>query len=95
MTALAQRPDSATASAASEDHFGAVETAGVEYVPEEARHSRPRNLGAVFLGANLTWTKVSLAGRPFWGENGVAGLSTPFFHGPSRPFRSRALGITP
>jgi purine-cytosine permease-like protein len=37
---------------------GAVETAGVEYLPEAARDSRPRNLGAVFLGANLTWTNV-------------------------------------
>ena len=55
-----------------EDHFGAVETAGVEYLPEEARDSRPRNLGAVFLGANLTWTNVVfgafaiLFGLSFW-----------------------------
>jgi purine-cytosine permease-like protein len=72
MTALAERPDSTTAAEASEDHFGAVETAGVEYVPEEARDSRPRNLGAVFLGANLTWTNVVfgafaiLFGLSFW-----------------------------
>jgi purine-cytosine permease-like protein len=70
MTALAEHPDSATA--ASDDHFGAIETAGVEYVPEEARDSRPRNLGAVFLGANLTWTNVVfgafaiLFGLSFW-----------------------------
>ena len=42
----------------SDGHAGTVEAAGVEYLPEEARDSRPRNLGAVFLGANLTWTNV-------------------------------------
>lgn len=40
------------------DRLGAVEDAGVEYLPDEARDSSPRNLGAVFLGANLTWTNV-------------------------------------
>jgi hypothetical protein len=55
------------------DRVGAVEDAGVEYLPEDARDSSPRNLGAVFLGANLTWTNVVFgarmggrpAGRPF------------------------------
>ena len=54
MTAIASHPTSPHA----HDHVGAIETAGVEYLPEEARDSRPRNLGAVFLGANLTWTNV-------------------------------------
>ena len=55
-----------------DDHVGGIETAGVEYLPEEARDSRPRNLGAVFLGANLTWTNVVfgafaiLFGLSFW-----------------------------
>src|SRR6202171_372861 len=40
------------------DRVGAVEAAGVEYLPESARDASPRNLGAVFLGANLTWTNV-------------------------------------
>ncbi len=54
------------------DQVGAIETAGVEYLPEEARDSRPRNVGAVFLGANLTWTNVVfgafaiLFGLSFW-----------------------------
>src|SRR5882757_619237 len=54
------------------DRVGAVEAAGVEYLPEDARDSRPRNLGAVFLGANLTWTNVVfgafaiLFGLSFW-----------------------------
>jgi purine-cytosine permease-like protein len=55
-----------------EDRVGAVEAAGVEYLPEDARDSSPRNLGAVFLGANLTWTNVVfgafaiLFGLSFW-----------------------------
>jgi purine-cytosine permease-like protein len=54
------------------DRVGAVETAGIEYLPEDARDSRPRNVGAVFLGANLTWTNVVfgafaiLFGLSFW-----------------------------
>lgn len=54
------------------DHVGAIETAGVEYLPEDARDSGPRNLGAVFLGANLTWTNVVFGafavmfGLSFW-----------------------------
>lgn len=54
------------------DSFGSVEQTGVEYVPEHARDSGPRNLAAVFLGANLTWTNVVfgafaiLFGLTFW-----------------------------
>lgn len=54
------------------DRLGAIEAAGVEYLPEEARDSSPRNLAAVFLGANLTWTNVVfgafaiLFGLSFW-----------------------------
>jgi purine-cytosine permease-like protein len=38
------------------DRLGHVEQAGVEFIPEEARDSNPRNLAAVFLGANLSLT---------------------------------------
>jgi purine-cytosine permease-like protein len=68
MTATLPPPDTEVI----DDHFGTVESAGVEYLPEEARDSRPRNLGAVFLGANLTWTNVVfgafaiLFGLSFW-----------------------------
>lgn len=57
---------------ATTDHVGSIEVAGVEYLPQDARDSRPRNLGAVFLGANLTWTNVVfgafaiLFGLSFW-----------------------------
>src|ERR1700675_4478428 len=68
MTATLPPPDADVI----DDHFGTVEAAGVEYLPEEARDSSPRNLGAVFLGANLTWTNVVfgafaiLFGLSFW-----------------------------
>ena len=62
----------APAAESAEDRVGAIEAAGVEYLPEEARDSGPRNLSAVFLGANLTWTNVVfgafaiLFGLSFW-----------------------------
>lgn len=37
-----------------QDRLGHIEQAGVEHLPEAARDSRPRNLAAVFLGANLS-----------------------------------------
>src|SRR5262245_60505023 len=69
MTATASPPEIAFTTT---DRVGAVENVGVEYLPEDARDSRPRNLGAVFLGANLTWTNVVfgafaiLFGLSFW-----------------------------
>src|ERR1700742_4224821 len=71
MTAIASHQDLSSADP-TDDHFGAVESAGVESLPEDARDSRPRNVGAVFLGANLTWTNVVfgafaiLFGLSFW-----------------------------
>ena len=68
MTATLSPPEIALTT----DRVGEVENAGVEYLPEDARDSRPRNLGAVFLGANLTWTNVVfgafaiLFGLSFW-----------------------------
>jgi len=68
MTATLSPPDIALTT----DRVGAVESAGIEYLPEDARDSRPRNLGAVFLGANLTWTNVVFGafaimfGLSFW-----------------------------
>ena len=72
------------------DRVGAVENAGVEYLPEDARDSRPRNLGAVFLGANLTWTNVVfgafaiLFGLSFWQTVTVDGRRHRRRH-PGRP----------
>jgi purine-cytosine permease-like protein len=40
------------------DRVGHIEQAGVEYLPEEARDSSPRNIAAVFSGANFTFTAI-------------------------------------
>lgn len=56
-----------------EDRFGKIEQAGVEYIPESDRDSRPLNLLAVFIGSNLTWSVVIFGWLPialgldFWG----------------------------
>jgi purine-cytosine permease-like protein len=61
-----------TGTPATTDRLGVIEAAGVEYLPEEARDSSPRNLSMVFLGANLTWTNVVFGafaimfGLSFW-----------------------------
>jgi purine-cytosine permease-like protein len=56
LTALDTTP--APTPPAAVDRVGAIESAGVEFLPESERDSSPRNLGAVFLGANLTWTNA-------------------------------------
>lgn len=64
------------------DRIGAIEESGVEYLPEDARDSSPRNLGAVFLGANLTWTNVVFGafavmfGLSFWQTLGAMAAGT-------------------
>jgi len=64
------------------DRVGAIEESGVEYLPENARDSSPRNLGAVFLGANLTWTNVVFGafavmfGLSFWQTLGAMAAGT-------------------
>ena len=69
MTAVAPKPKSLEPAA---DRVGAVEEAGVAYLPEHERDSRPGNVAAVFLGANLTWTNVVFGafaiafGLSFW-----------------------------
>jgi purine-cytosine permease-like protein len=47
-----------------EDRIGRIEQAGVEYIPEEARDSRPRNVFAVFVGSNFTWAIVIFGWLP-------------------------------
>ncbi|MFI6571465.1 purine-cytosine permease family protein [Nocardia fluminea] len=55
-----------------EDLAGRVEKVGVECLPEQARDSSPRNLGAVFIGANVGWLSVVIGtfpitfGLTFW-----------------------------
>lgn len=46
---------SSTDSTHSEDRVGKIEQAGVEYIPEGDRDSKPTNVLAVFIGSNFTW----------------------------------------
>jgi purine-cytosine permease-like protein len=68
MTAVAPKPSPEHTT----DRLGAVEEAGVAYLPEQQRDSNPGNVAAVFLGANLTWTNVVFGafaiafGLSFW-----------------------------
>ena len=56
-----------------QDRIGKIEQAGVEYIPESGRDSKPLNVFAVFTGANLTWAIVIYGWLPialglnFWG----------------------------
>lgn len=68
---LAQRQDANQASA-NVDRFGKVESYGIEYIPDEDRHSRPRNLLWILFGGSMTfgiivigWVPVSL-GLGWW-----------------------------
>ena len=61
------------------DRVGAVEATGIEYLPEDARDSRPRNLGAVFLGAN-----TDIGNGPNFMDTTIAeksGVKMPSFFG--------------
>lgn len=57
-----------------EGQVGQLERLGVEYIPEEARDSNPRNLAFVFVGANLTFGTIIFGwlpfvyGMDFWGN---------------------------
>jgi purine-cytosine permease-like protein len=55
----------ARATVAPEDHVGQIERLGVDYVPEDARDSNPRNLAFVFIGANLTFGTIIFGWLPF------------------------------
>lgn len=46
------------------DRFGRVEQIGVEYVPEPARRSSPKNLLAVFIGGNLAFSIIVFGWLP-------------------------------
>jgi purine-cytosine permease-like protein len=47
-----------------DDAFGQVEERGCEYIPEEDRNSKPANLLAVFIGANLSLSVIVFGALP-------------------------------
>ena len=54
---------SATATTAV-DTVGKIETHGVDYIPESDRHSSPRNIFYILIGANLTFGLIVLGWLP-------------------------------
>lgn len=63
MSALAN-PASPPADVPTADRLGRIEVAGVEYIPEVDRDSRPANLFAVFLGGNLAFSVIVFGWLP-------------------------------
>ncbi|WP_051342790.1 purine-cytosine permease family protein [Pseudonocardia spinosispora] len=64
--------DNATTHSAYRDTLGKIERCGIEYIPEEARKSAPRNLFTILAGGSLTfsviivgWFPISF-GLSFW-----------------------------
>lgn len=54
----------AAAGTSTVDSFGKLETRGIDFIPPEERHSRPRNLAWVFFGANFTYSAFILGALP-------------------------------
>ena len=48
-----------------DDRVGRPERRGVEYLPEEARDSKPRNLAYVFIGGNINFVTILYGALPF------------------------------
>jgi purine-cytosine permease-like protein len=46
------------------DRIGQIEEAGIEFIPEAARDSRPANLAAVFFGGNLAFSVIVFGWLP-------------------------------
>ncbi|MDT7617387.1 MAG: hypothetical protein QOF00_4834 [Pseudonocardiales bacterium] len=71
------------------DEVGRVETRGVDFVPLEDRQDRPRDIGTVFLGANMCFGTIVLGALPilfglgwwaaFWAITVGTLLGTAFF----------------
>jgi purine-cytosine permease-like protein len=71
------------------DEIGRIETRGVDFVPAEERHGKPRDVGAVFLGANMCFGTIVLGALPilfglgwwaaFWAITVGTLLGTAFF----------------
>jgi|tagenome__1003787_1003787.scaffolds.fasta_scaffold20988592_8 purine-cytosine permease-like protein len=71
------------------DEVGRIETRGVDFVPPEDRHSKPRDVAAVWFGANMCFGTIVLGALPilfglgwwaaFWAITVGTLLGTVFF----------------
>jgi len=53
------------ATAPAVDAVGKIETHGIDFIPERDRHSSPRNIFYILIGANLTFGLIVLGWLPF------------------------------
>ncbi|HEX3984423.1 MAG TPA: cytosine permease, partial [Acidisoma sp.] len=47
-----------------DDRFGRVERQGIGFIPSGSRHSRPRAIGFVFFGTQMTYGSVAIGALP-------------------------------
>ncbi|MFJ5956307.1 purine-cytosine permease family protein [Paenarthrobacter sp. NPDC092416] len=66
MISMRLRNDAESAGAASQhkDRFGRIESVGIEFIPDEERTSRPRNLFTVFFGGNFAFSVIVFGWLP-------------------------------
>jgi purine-cytosine permease-like protein len=46
------------------DRFGRIETRGIDYIPDEERHSRPRNIVWILTGGSITFSVIVIGWLP-------------------------------
>ncbi|MFH5877905.1 purine-cytosine permease family protein [Arthrobacter sp. NA-172] len=63
-TRIRKDANSAGAASAHKDSFGRVESAGIEFIPDAERTSRPRNLFTVFFGGNFAFSVIVFGWLP-------------------------------
>ncbi|MFK0006957.1 purine-cytosine permease family protein [Paenarthrobacter sp. NPDC090520] len=56
--------DPVGAESSPKDSFGRIESVGIEYIPDEQRTSRPRNLFSVFFGGNFAFSVIVFGWLP-------------------------------
>ncbi|MFJ4029441.1 purine-cytosine permease family protein [Paenarthrobacter sp. NPDC089989] len=56
--------DPVAAESSPKDSFGRIESVGIEYIPDEQRTSRPRNLFSVFFGGNFAFSVIVFGWLP-------------------------------
>ncbi|WP_210725685.1 purine-cytosine permease family protein [Arthrobacter silvisoli] len=63
-TRIRKDADPAGAVSQHKDRFGSIETVGIEFIPDEERTSRPRNLFTVFFGGNFAFSVIVFGWLP-------------------------------
>ncbi|MFJ4170016.1 purine-cytosine permease family protein [Paenarthrobacter sp. NPDC089714] len=73
--------DPAGAVSSGKDSFGRIESVGIEYIPDDQRTSRPRNLFSVFFGGNFAFSVIVFGWLPITFGLDFVGAATASFTG--------------